>query len=129
MSLACQKFARNYATRNRTIATQLTQHLGSTCAVVWSREVSHGVVNRPRIDGKDGVAGSIPAGGSTEALTSANASQFHVWERWADPIRIGMCCWSQGIWLQSVGVSTSRFADLVCREFASAAFAWRWYST
>jgi hypothetical protein len=36
-----------------------------TCAVAWAREVLHGVVNRPRIDGKDGVAGSIPAGGST----------------------------------------------------------------
>jgi transposase len=28
--------------------------------------------------GKDGVAGSIPAGGSTPRLTSANAGQFHV---------------------------------------------------
>jgi hypothetical protein len=36
-----------------------------TCAVVRGRGVRHGVVNRPRIDGKDGVAGSIPAGGST----------------------------------------------------------------
>jgi hypothetical protein len=33
---------------------------------VWRREVVHGVVNPPRIDGKDGVAGSIPAGGSTK---------------------------------------------------------------
>jgi hypothetical protein len=32
---------------------------------VWGREVLHGVVNLPRIDGKEGVAGSIPAGGST----------------------------------------------------------------
>jgi hypothetical protein len=32
---------------------------------VWGPEVSQGVVNPPRIDGKDGVAGSIPAGGST----------------------------------------------------------------
>ena len=36
-----------------------------TGAGVWAREVVHSVVNRPRIDGKDGVAGSIPAGGST----------------------------------------------------------------
>ena len=36
-----------------------------TCAVMWRREVLQGVVNRRRIDGKDGVAGSIPAGGST----------------------------------------------------------------
>src|SRR5215211_3829313 len=49
-----------------------------TCAVVWGREVLHGVVSPPRIDGKDGVAGSIPAGGSTAALTSANAGIVHV---------------------------------------------------
>ena len=36
-----------------------------TCAVVRERAVLHGVMNDPRIDGKDGVAGSIPAGGST----------------------------------------------------------------
>jgi hypothetical protein len=36
-----------------------------TCAVVRGREVVGGVVNHRRIDGKDGVAGSIPAGGST----------------------------------------------------------------
>jgi hypothetical protein len=32
---------------------------------VWGREVLPGVVNPRRIDGKDGVAGSIPAGSST----------------------------------------------------------------
>jgi hypothetical protein len=31
------------------------------------------------IHGKDGVAGSIPAGGSTPRLTSANAGQLRVW--------------------------------------------------
>ena len=31
------------------------------------------------IHGKDGVAGSIPAGGSTPRLTSGNAGQFRVW--------------------------------------------------
>jgi hypothetical protein len=36
-----------------------------TCAIVWRRGVLHSVVNHRRIDGKDGVAGSIPAGGST----------------------------------------------------------------
>jgi hypothetical protein len=36
-----------------------------TSVVVWAREVLQGVVNSPSIDGKDGVAGSIPAGGST----------------------------------------------------------------
>src|SRR5215208_1977398 len=40
-----------------------------TCAVVWRRGVLHSVVNPRRIDGKDGVAGSIPAGGSTPRLT------------------------------------------------------------
>jgi hypothetical protein len=40
--------------------------------------VLYGVVNHPRIDGKDGVAGSIPAGGSTYALTSGNAGHCGV---------------------------------------------------
>jgi hypothetical protein len=31
-----------------------------TCAIVWAHEVVRGVVNLPRIDGKDGVAGSTP---------------------------------------------------------------------
>src|SRR5687768_2115404 len=35
-----------------------------TSSVVWEHEVLQGVVNHPRINGKDGVAGSIPAGGS-----------------------------------------------------------------
>jgi hypothetical protein len=30
-------------------------------------------------NGKDGVAGSIPAGGSTQRLTSGNAGQIRVW--------------------------------------------------
>jgi hypothetical protein len=47
-----------------------------TCAIVWAHEVVRGVVNLPRIDGKDGVAGSIPAGGSTPRLTSGNAGQL-----------------------------------------------------
>jgi hypothetical protein len=54
-----------------------------TWTVVWSGAVVHGVVNRPRIDGKDGVAGSIPAGGSTQALTSGNADHLRVRGRWA----------------------------------------------
>ena len=36
-----------------------------SCANVRARGVLLGVVNQRRIDGKDGVAGSIPAGGST----------------------------------------------------------------
>jgi hypothetical protein len=35
-------------------------------------------VNPRRIDGKDGVAGSIPAGGSTNPMTSANAGRHRV---------------------------------------------------
>jgi hypothetical protein len=31
----------------------------STCSVAWVGEAVHGVVKYPRIDGKDGVAGSI----------------------------------------------------------------------
>src|SRR6266487_5467500 len=39
------------------------------------------------IHGKDGVAGSIPAGGSTNALTSTNAGQLLFWDRrdWPHP--------------------------------------------
>ena len=32
-----------------------------------------------KLHGKDGVAGSIPAGGSTPRLTSANANQSSFW--------------------------------------------------
>jgi hypothetical protein len=44
------------------------------------------------IHGKDGVAGSIPAGGSTEALTSGNAGESPSGAVGADHIRIGMGC-------------------------------------
>jgi hypothetical protein len=46
-----------------------------TCVVVWGREVLQGDANHPHINGKDGVAGSIPAGGSAYALTSGNAGR------------------------------------------------------
>jgi hypothetical protein len=36
-------------------------------------------MNDPSINGKDGVAGSIPAGGSKPRLTSGNAGPFRVW--------------------------------------------------
>jgi hypothetical protein len=50
-----------------------------TCMVVWSRGVLRGDVNQRCIDGQDGVAGSIPAGGSTKPMTSANAGHLRVW--------------------------------------------------
>jgi hypothetical protein len=46
-----------------------------TCAIVWARMALRGVANHRRIDGKDGVAGSIPAGGSTNTMTSGNAGR------------------------------------------------------
>jgi hypothetical protein len=49
-----------------------------TCTVTLIREVAHGAVNHRRIDGKDGVAGSIPAGASTNQMTSAYAGPLHV---------------------------------------------------
>jgi hypothetical protein len=61
-----------------------------TCAVVWAREVLHFVVNHPRIDGKDGVASSILAGGSTQALTSRDAGRFRIWG-WLNARR--RSCW------------------------------------
>ena len=63
-----------------------------TCAVVWAHEVVRGLVNLRRIDGKDGVAGSIPAGGSTQALTSGNAGEPPSGAVAADHVRIGMGC-------------------------------------
>src|SRR5215211_1812174 len=42
-----------------------------TRVTVWEREVVQGVVNPPRIDGKDGVAGSIPAGVPPQTSSSA----------------------------------------------------------
>ena len=44
------------------------------------------------IHGKDGVAGSIPAGGSTHSLTSGNAGESPSGAVGADHIRIGMGC-------------------------------------
>jgi hypothetical protein len=41
-----------------------------TCAFVGTREVLHGIVSHRRIDGKDGVAGSIPAALSTDTAGS-----------------------------------------------------------
>jgi hypothetical protein len=52
----------------RATASHPTSRLSTaplTWAVVWGRVVLQGVVNHRRIDGKDEVAGSIPAGGST----------------------------------------------------------------
>jgi hypothetical protein len=46
-----------------------------TCSVAWVGEVAHGDVNHPHINGKDGVAGSIPAGGSTKPMTSADVGR------------------------------------------------------
>ena len=77
--LLCQKFARTCATHNLTSPHPATLdspidprgHVGTRDA---ARRCEH-----RRIDGKDGVAGSIPAGGSTPVLTSGNAGQFSVW--------------------------------------------------
>ena len=39
-------------------AEEITGNVSLTFATVWGRGVLHGGVNHPRIDGKDGVAGS-----------------------------------------------------------------------
>jgi len=62
-----------------------------TSVVVWAREVLRGVVNSPSINGKDGVAGSIPAGGSTPRLTSANAGHTLLGGCSTRLVRQGMC--------------------------------------
>jgi hypothetical protein len=48
----------------------------ATCGSVERSGVPRCPPNGPTIDGKDGVAGSIPAGGSTPRLTSGNAGQL-----------------------------------------------------
>ena len=68
----CQRFARNCATRSLTSPRDLTSTAPLTSVVV-AREVLRGVVNPRRIDGKDGVAGSIPAGGSTQTSSTGRA--------------------------------------------------------
>src|SRR4029453_9384235 len=52
------------------------------CVTVGTREALHGVVNHPPLVGKVGVAGSIPARGSTKPMTSANAGHLRVRGRW-----------------------------------------------
>jgi hypothetical protein len=58
----CQRFARTtlHATSRR--LTSRSSAASFTWAVLWLREVLHGVVNHRRIDGKDAVAGSRAAG-------------------------------------------------------------------
>jgi hypothetical protein len=78
MSLGLGRARNLPETTPRTASRRPTPNLSPApvrCADVWRREVPQGVVNSPRIDGKDGVAGSIPAGGSTQALTSENAGR------------------------------------------------------
>src|SRR5215211_9372792 len=61
-----------------------------TSVVVWTREVLAGIVNSPSIYGKDGVAGSIPAGGSTpnhKVRPGLIPGLFHA-QRWA----FGLAC-------------------------------------
>jgi len=50
----------------------------ATCSCIERSEVPRCPPNGPTIDGKDGVAGSIPAGGSAPALTSENAGRHRV---------------------------------------------------
>jgi hypothetical protein len=55
----CQKIARNHGTRNLTLAHYTTPDSASRLRVVLGREVLGGVVNGPRIDGKNGAGGSM----------------------------------------------------------------------
>src|SRR4029453_17028608 len=47
----------------------------ATCSSIGRSEAPRCPPNGPTIDGKDGVAGSIPAGGSPPRLTSANVGR------------------------------------------------------
>jgi hypothetical protein len=84
---SCQRRSRRVLARDlpdtalRVALRCLTSHPSAasfTCSVAWVGWVAHGDVNSPSINGKDGVAGSIPAGGSTQPLTSANAGHLRV---------------------------------------------------
>ena len=62
----------------------------ATCSSIERSEVPRCPPNGPTIDGKDGVAGSIPAGGSTPKLTSGDAGESPFEAVVANPIRSGM---------------------------------------
>jgi hypothetical protein len=71
-----------------------------------ARGVPHGVVNPPRIDGKDGVAGSIPAASSTpkpQARPAAIAAVFVV---------VAAAGITGPAWLLVAGLSGHGFKDL-----------------
>ena len=55
----CQRFARNCATRNLMSPHDPTLDSAFTCAVAWVGEVMHGDLNSPRLNGMQGVAGSM----------------------------------------------------------------------
>jgi hypothetical protein len=76
ISTPCQKFARNCATHNLASPHDTTSDRASTCAVMRRREVLHGVVNHPRIDGKDAVRQSAlrPATAGHTAAVSWSAT-------------------------------------------------------
>ena len=76
--MPCQKFARNSATRSLVLPHNPNHRTPFTCAIVWAREALDGGVNARRIDGKDEVAGSIPAGGSH---TKADQRKLRIWDR------------------------------------------------
>jgi hypothetical protein len=111
--LPCRALARDLpgtalhvASRYPTTQPSTTPH---TCAVALVGEVEHGVVNHPSIHGKDGVAGSIPAGGSTHALTSANAGQSPSQAVAAGHIRSGMGSKGQRAVRAPIALLTSNF--------------------
>jgi hypothetical protein len=78
--------------------------------------------------GKDGVAGSIPAGGSTQSLTSGNAGESPSGAVVADHIRIGMGCegsarcqsanslTDQQLWLWSTSYGSNRAGRIAVTE-------------
>jgi hypothetical protein len=58
----CQRFASNRATRSLVLPFDPTLGRAFHLCTHVQRKVLHGVANHRHIDGKDGVAGSIPAG-------------------------------------------------------------------
>jgi hypothetical protein len=79
------EISRNYATR--ILALPHVPHSWkrlSTCAIVWRRGLLYGLVNYPRIDGKDGIAGAIPAGMHTRQLGQDRQAVRGATDVWCD---------------------------------------------
>ena len=75
---ACQRFARNWATRSLTPPHDRAFSSTLTRAVMWGRAVPRGVVNYPRIDGMQGVGVKFPSAPLSQQRRSQPCTLFNV---------------------------------------------------